>query len=128
MPSGASPIEAFISIRLKEPLRREPHIATTLGIACPVGWFGLKSGRRPGIAPGRRAFLAREMRPWRATLFDHPIGGEEQLRWDFQPKCGRGLAVDGKLELVGALNRQIARLGALEDAIDVQGRLAKLSD
>src|SRR6185295_12751884 len=35
MPSGARPIEAFISWRLKEPLRSEPQIATTLAIACP---------------------------------------------------------------------------------------------
>jgi hypothetical protein len=29
MPSGAKPIEVFISCRLKEPLRSEPQIAST---------------------------------------------------------------------------------------------------
>jgi hypothetical protein len=33
MPAGASPIEAFINCRLKEPLRREPQIAKTFAIA-----------------------------------------------------------------------------------------------
>jgi hypothetical protein len=48
MPAGASPIEAFMSCRLKEPLRKEPQIATTFAIACPVGWFGLEIS-----SPGR---------------------------------------------------------------------------
>mgnify|MGYP006951178643 CR=1 FL=1 len=42
MPAGASPIDAFISIRLKEPLRKEPQIATTLAITYPVGLIGLE--------------------------------------------------------------------------------------
>src|SRR6185295_6454471 len=80
MPAGASPIEAFISIRLKEPLRSEPQIATTLAIACPVGWKavsqppwkmppggGPQSAAAPSIArrshPGETAGAVRHRPP-----------------------------------------------------------------
>src|SRR5581483_2287203 len=66
MPWGASPIEAFISCRLNEPLRREPQIATTFVIACPVQLVGKSSpaGRECPRADG--GFLARLRREWRA--------------------------------------------------------------
>jgi hypothetical protein len=50
MPAGASPIEAFISCRLNEPLRKEPQIAKTFAIACPVGWIETRNTAAP-VAP-----------------------------------------------------------------------------
>jgi hypothetical protein len=54
MLAGASLIEAFMSCRLKEPLRKEPQIATTFAIACPVGWFGLEMSSPSRNCSGRR--------------------------------------------------------------------------
>src|ERR1044071_2720126 len=54
IPAGARPIEAFISCRLNEPLRREPQIATTFAIDYPVGWF--EKEQRHLVCPGRRRF------------------------------------------------------------------------
>ena len=58
--------------------------------------------------------------------FDHLVGEQQHGLRDAQPKCLRGLDVDHELELGRLLNRQIARVGALQDAIDVACRLAEL--
>src|SRR3569833_1087146 len=71
MPAGASPIDAFISCRLNEPLRKEPQIAKTFAISCPVGWKS--SMRRPGIAPGGAGFLAWGDPLWRAVRLGYSI-------------------------------------------------------
>jgi hypothetical protein len=56
MPSGASPIEVFINIRLNEPLRNEPQIANTLAIAksCRLKWsWNDSSPTAPAAGAGR---------------------------------------------------------------------------
>ena len=56
--------------------------------------------------------------------FDHLVGaGQERLRHG-QAKRLRGLEVDHQLELGRLLHRQVGRLLALEDAVDVAGRAA----
>src|SRR5258708_1181978 len=62
------------------------------------------------------------------SLFDHLFGaGKQHLRHVEAEGLG-GLEVDRKLELVRRLHRQVCRLLALEDAIDVAGRTAVLVD
>jgi hypothetical protein len=60
------------------------------------------------------------------VLFDHLIGAGEQhwRHFEAEQPCGRG--VDDQLELGGRLHRQVGRLLALEDAVDVAGGTPEL--
>src|SRR6516225_1027042 len=53
--------------------------------------------------------------------FDHLVGAGEYRWWNVETKRLRGLEVDYQLVLGRRLHRQVARLLALEDAIDVAG-------
>src|SRR5439155_16645189 len=59
--------------------------------------------------------------------FDHLVGAGEQCRRNFQAERPRGLAVDDKLEFRRRLYRQIARLVAPENAIDISCCLSEQS-
>jgi hypothetical protein len=50
---------------------------------------------------------------------DHLVGAGEQHWWHFEAKRPRGLEIDHQLELSWCLHRQVSRLLALENAIDV---------
>jgi len=50
-------------------------------------------------------------------LFDHLVGGDEQLVWHSEPEHPGGLVVDDELELARLRDRQIRRLRPLENAI-----------
>src|SRR5262249_6739611 len=54
--------------------------------------------------------------------FDHLVGGKKQPERHLDAERGGGLAVDDELELGRQLHRQVAGLGALEDAVDVKWR------
>jgi hypothetical protein len=51
----------------------------------------------------------------------HLVGGFEQRRRHFDAQLLGRLQVDDKIELGGSLNREVRRLLAPEDAIDVTG-------
>src|SRR4029077_18367846 len=59
-------------------------------------------------------------------LFDHLVGPFEQRPWHRHTQCLRGLEIDHQLVLGRRLYRQIARLLASEDAVDVTGCVPKL--
>src|SRR5262245_53706176 len=55
------------------------------------------------------------------TSFDHLVGAGEQGVWNGQSKSLGGLDVDHQLILGRGLHREVGRLLALEDAIDITG-------
>jgi len=59
-----------------------------------------------------------------AESFDQLVGAGEQCRWHGQPKHSRGGTVDDQLEFGRLHDRQVLRLGALEDAASIGSNLA----
>src|SRR5262249_58745695 len=64
----------------------------------------------------------------RGASFDHLVGKREQLVWNLKAKGLGGLEIDDKVVLGRGLHRQVGRLLAFEDAIDVPGGAPGLVD
>ena len=62
----------------------------------------------------------------RTSLFDHLIGRRKQFVWDGESERFGGLEIDDQLILCRQLHGEIGRLLALEDAVDISCRQAKL--
>ena len=63
---------------------------------------------------------------WRnLQLLDNLVGASEQRRRHIQAERPRSLEIDHQLVLGRCLCRQVGRLLALEDAVDVAGRPSK---
>jgi hypothetical protein len=58
-----------------------------------------------------------------APLFDHPLGGRKQRRRHGEAEHPGSLVVDHQLELGRLHDRQVSRLGALEDATGIDADL-----
>src|SRR5262249_54379256 len=58
-----------------------------------------------------------------AASFDHLVGGREERRRNGEAKQPGGLGVDNQLELARLHDRQVRRLGALEDATRIDAHL-----
>src|SRR6516225_2940972 len=54
-----------------------------------------------------------------AHSFDHLVGAADERQRDGQPERSRGLEIDDQLDFRRLLDRQVARLLALEDAADI---------
>src|SRR4030095_854433 len=85
-----------------------------------LAWSSAKEGERD---PG----LKRPRRRTRDASFNHLVGAGQQSRRHLDAERLSSPEVDGKLEFGRLLNRQVSRLGAFQDAIDIERRLAKLT-
>jgi hypothetical protein len=56
------------------------------------------------------------------SLFDHLIGGSQQLGGNFNAERLGGLEIDRQFVLCGRLHRHVGRLLAFEDAVDITRR------
>src|SRR5262252_6227443 len=54
-----------------------------------------------------------------AASFDHIVGATEQQRWHVEVQRLGGLEIDDQFKLCRRLDREVGRLLALEDAVDV---------
>ena len=64
----------------------------------------------------------------KTSLFDHLVGSGEQRLRHVEPEGLRGFEVDHQLVLGWRLHGEIARLLALENAIDIARRVSELVD
>src|SRR5262245_24093518 len=64
----------------------------------------------------------------KVALLDHLIGARAQRRWHVEAERLGGFEVEHHFEFGRRLHWQVGRLFALEDAIDVAGRLPVLVD
>src|SRR6478736_3242095 len=110
-------------------MRREMEIMSGWGqkakytLRADVFRFTPESGLKSDIAPCPKSANRRHR-----SLFDDLIGAAEQHGWNFEPKRLRCLEIDHKLEFGRLLHRQVGGPLALENSVDVAGRLPGLLD
>jgi hypothetical protein len=61
-------------------------------------------------------------------LLDNLVGEVEHARRDSEPERLGGLQVDDQLVFGRLLNREVGRIGAIEDTVDLERRLGKQLD
>ena len=78
----------------------------------------------PSLNNGNLSYETMKARPPLALAFfaslDHLVGAGEHQRWHFESERPGGPEIHREVELSWMLDRKLARLGALEDAIDIR--------
>ena len=57
-----------------------------------------------------------------ASSFDHLVGAGEERRGHFEAERLGGLQIDDQLEFVGPVDRDVARLGPVEDLVHINSK------
>jgi hypothetical protein len=96
---------------------RAPHCRRaklTISASVAWGWAGPAQREPRGLAGSHQLCLAH--------LFDHLVDTHQQRQWQHYAERLRGLEIDHQLELGWVLHRQLGRLAALENAINIEPR------
>src|SRR5262249_25285895 len=103
---------------------------------CPL-WVKSRHGNRSAqcpLYPQKRTLIERVRmsalchKRTSVASFDHIVSATEQQRWHVEVHRLGGLEIDDQFKLCRRLDREVGRLLALEDAVDVLWHLAKLFD
>src|SRR5215813_7172091 len=86
----------------------------------------ITSGLQRTAGPYRCAISGREQTQQNLRLFDHLVGEREHRGRDCEAERLGGLQIDRQRVLRWLLHRKVARLGALQDAVDIGCRRAYL--
>jgi hypothetical protein len=101
-PSGGSRSRTIVYVRSAPKADKRAHVSR-----CPLC-----------------AISGREQSQQGSALFDHLVRAREQYRRHVEAERLGGLEIDHQLVLRGSLHRELCRLLALEDAVDVSGGTA----
>src|SRR2546421_12523691 len=95
-------------LRLFAPLRAKiTSLRTQWSLAVEGPSLSILSEPRDGIS--------------RAGSLDHLVGAQEEISTDRQSERSRCFEIDDKLEFGGLLNRQVGRLRAFQNLVDISG-------
>ena len=115
--------------RLASPEHREKWAeiqattASPIRLGTSIGMAGGESSRRRLIAGAGRAGRDCTKARGQHMLLDHLVCPQQQRLRNLQAQCLSRLQVDDEREPVGLFDWKVARLGALEDLIDVDRRV-----
>src|SRR5262249_8496088 len=104
---------AMSALGQKQTFAAQKAMSALPPIATSIAFFGMS-------ALGHKRTSSRSL--------DHLIGASKQSCWHIKTEGLGGLEIDHQFVLGRHLHREVARLFALEDAIDVAGRPTELVD
>src|SRR5262249_51786534 len=122
VPTRASPSASSAATPMSTPMRRRRSACCARTLR--GGSIGATAAAAPRSVMNSRRRMASPL--GLCGLFDHLVGEREQLGGDVDAEGLGGLHIDQELELGRLLHRQVRRLLALENTVDIAGGKAVL--